>query len=653
MSTSNHYFLTLDIETSKELGYSENLQKYIPIKTWLSYGVTKLWNIKGECVSKLRFRKWEELKDYYTSISIRLRNVKVLCYVHNLSFEYDFIIKNIGRPKKFICNSSHSVIQGEVEGLRMDFRCTYQLSKLSLRKIGDMYDMPKGDCDYRTIYPEDKVLDEEWEYCERDNDILVPYILNELKTYKIISNIPYTSTGRVRRDLKELIDNEEIKGWDYMPPEDCFEALVKTFRGGHTMSNPRYTNQLLDNVKIRCFDEKSKYPSVMLTELFPYTIKRMYEFNQEEYLKHKFWIAKVRLNDIISKYDWGYISHSTNTYTDFVFADIFNGKIINCKRCELYITNIDFNTINLVYDIKSIEFLEFYPMDNYSKLPTHFYKLICKYAKPKYELGIKLKQIEKEYGEGSLEYRECNREYMESKAKLNGIYGMMVQKLIPSEYTVDENFMWKEIVKPYKYVKNKHLGRNFIYGIMITSYSRYDLIRNIIHNCPYNFLYCDTDSIKFIDMGKEFEDLNSYIDESVRDLPYLKDFNRFEEETPYTSFITYGAKKYGYRKNDHFHFTVAGLPKTTDIKDFSEFTLGSSYKNCKLAKRYIYNGTMIDVVDGEIINEEECDELGNGGIALFEVDYTLEMTKQDILYINQRREIWEEKNIQQNIFCQN
>ncbi len=653
MATSNFYFLTLDIETSKELGYSEQLQKEIPVKTWLSYGVTKLWNIKGECISSLKFRKWEELKNYYTDLSIRVRNVKLLCYVHNLSFEFDFLIKNIGKPKRFICNSSHSVIQGEVEGLRIDFRCTYQLSKLSLRKIGDMYNFPKGDCDYRTIYPEDTVLKEEWDYCERDNDILVPYILNELTQYRMLCNIPYTSTGRVRRDLKDLIDNNDIVGWDYMPPEDCFDAMVKSFRGGLTMSNPRYTNQLLDNVKIRCFDEKSKYPSVMLTEQFPYTIRRMYEFTQDEYKSHKFWIAKIRLNDLISNYDWGFLSTSTNTYTDYVFADIFNGKIINCKMCELYITNIDFEAINIVYKYKSVEFLEFYPMDNYSMLPKHFFKLICKYAKPKYELGKKLKDIEKRLGDTSTEWKECNREYMESKAKLNGIYGMMVQKLIPSEYTVDENFMWKEIVKPYKYIPNKHLGRNFIYGIMITSYSRYDLVRNIAHNCPNNFVYCDTDSIKFIDNGKTFDDLNSYIDESVRHLPYLKDFNRFEEETPYSSFITYGAKKYGYMKDDVFHFTVAGLPKSTQISSFDEFSLGSTYKNCKLAKRYIYNGKCIDMVEDEVINEEETDDLGCGGIALFEVDYTLEMTKSDIVYINQRRQLWHEKNIQQNIFSPN
>lgn len=654
MAITNYYFLVLDIETSKEMGYSEKLKKELPIKTWLAYGVCELYDITGKLHSKLRFREWSQLIEFLKHWSDRFRNKDLLCYVHNLGFEFDFLMKNIARPKKFICNNSHSVIMGKLEGLKIDFRCSYQLSKLSIAKIGQMYNFPKGHSDYRNIYPDDEITEEEWKYCERDCDIIVPYIIDELKNYKMLSNIPYTSTGRVRKELSNLINNEEIPDWDFMPPEDCYEALVKSFRGGLTMSNPRYTNKIL-NCKIRSFDEKSKYPSVMLTEEFPYTIRKENNFDNNTYKKYKFWIAKVRLNNIYSKYDWGYISTATNTYTDFVFSDIFNGKIINCKCCELYITNIDFKTINLVYNISSIEFLEFYPCEKYSLLPSHFFNLICEFAEPKCELGKQLKQIAEEFGEDSPEWRECNKAYMESKAKLNGIYGMMVQKLIQSDYTIDENYNWTEVKKAYKYTPNKHMKRNFLYGIFITSYSRYDLVKNIVHNCPWNFVYCDTDSIKFIDIGVPFDDINSPINEAVVNIPYLKDFNRFEEEPSYSAFITYGAKKYAYIREGKFGFVVAGLPKKVPIHSFEDFTLGTTYKNCKLAKRYIYHKSIldIDIYSGEVINTEELSEdYGNGGVALFEVDYKLEMTNEDLYYIESRLDIWQKRNIQQNIFCQ-
>ena len=89
--------------------------------------------------------------------------------------------------------------------------------------------------------------------------------------------------------------------------------------------------------------------------------------------------------------------------------------------------------------------------------------------------------------------------------------------------------------------ENKKLNRNFLYGIYITAYSRYDLLNNIVKNCPNTFVYCDTDSIKFIDTGNEFIDMNDYIYENVRDLPYFNNFNRFDYEGYYTEFLTYGA----------------------------------------------------------------------------------------------------------------
>ena len=641
MKYSNFYFLVLDIETSKEMEYDEKLDKYMPVKTWLSYGVCKLYDIKGVTHKICKFRKWEELKNFFTLLANGFKK-KLICFVHNLSFEFDFIIKNISLPKKFLCNSSHSVISATLEEYDIELRCTYQLSREPLRKIGDMFGLPKLDSDYRDIYPDDEITTEEWEYCERDCDILVPYVINELKNYGLLCRIPLTSTGKVRTELKELIEYE-IPDWDFMPPENCYNALNGAFRGAVTMSNPQYTNRLIER-NMRSFDEKSKYPGVMLCKEFPYSIEKLEQFKQDTYKEYKFWIAKVRYNRLQSMFEWGHISAITCESIQFFGADIFNGKILFTDTCELYITNVDFELINKSYYYSDIEFLEFYPCTKYSRLPKHFIELIKKYAKPKYEIGKQLKQMERDNQEETELYKELYKEYMEAKAKLNGIYGMMVQKLVQEEYIIDENYLWQTITKEYKCIQGKHLNRNFLYGIYITSYSRYDLVSNIIHNCPYTFVYCDTDSIKYIDTGTEFEDLNDVIPEHLQSEVYLKGFNQFEEEKPYTKFITYGAKKYAYERDEHFGFTVAGLPKSTPIKDFSEFTLGITYKNCKLAKRYIYNGkgTDYDLETGKLIGEydvKECN-LGNGGIALFETDYKLNMTDSDLMYLEREKERW-------------
>ena len=645
MDISNFYFLILDIETSKEMEYDEKLEKEMPYKVWLSYGVIELVDITGIVHKRLRFRSWQELNSFLKDICRPFKK-KLYCFVHNLSYEFDFLIKNLSKPKNFICNSTHNVISATLEDYKVEFRCTYQLSKLPLRKIGEMYSLPKLESEYRTIYPEDDVTEEEWVYCERDCDILIPYILDEIKTYKMLSMLPLTSTGKVRRRLAELLKNYENQDWDLMPPENCYEALSKVFKGGLTLSNPRFTNKIINHT-LRSFDEKSKYPGVMLSEKYPRKIEKIETFEQDCLEKNDFWIAKVRLKDLYSKFEFGTISvHNCEEINLFV-SEHFNGKIINCKELVLYINNIDLKQIKLIYSFKEIEVLEFYRCYDVDYLPEPFIKLIIEFAENKTKIGKELKEIESKYGETSKEYFEKNREYMESKAKLNGIYGMMVQKLVPQEFYIDDVFIWHEKNGEYKEKKGKHLKRNFLFGIFITSYSRYDLSLGIVTNCPTNFVYCDTDSIKFIDIGKEFIETNKSIPEHLQIYESIKSFNKFEEEEPYETFLTFGAKKYCYYRKGKFNFVVAGLPKVTAISSIDEFKLGTTFKDCKLAKRYIYDKTVtdIDFSTNEIINQY-YDEYNNsqGGVALFETDYKLNMTTNDLNYIKYNEEQWNEKN---------
>ena len=626
------------------MGYDELLDKEMPQKVWLSYGVCKFVDITGNCLRTLRFREWIELHTFFKGIMTGFKR-KVLCFVHNLSYEFDFLIKNLSRPKNFICNSTHNVIASTLEEYRIEFRCTYQLSKLPLRKIGELFNLPKLESDYRDIYPDDEVTEEEWTYCERDCEILIPYVLEELKTYKMLSSLPYTSTGKVRLRLKQLLKTYDNDTWDLMPPSNCFKALNHSFRGGLTMSNPRFTKVKI-NTRVKSYDEKSKYPSVMLCEKYPRKIQKLEEFNNDTYKGLPFWIGLVRLTNIYSNFEWGCISFNTCEKVDLLNSDIFNGKIVNTSMVEMYITNIDLKAFQEVYHIGGIEFIELYECTEYDYLPEPFIELIKEFAQNKVRIGKELKDVEKTFGENSQEWLEKNREYMESKAMLNGIYGMMVQKLTPQEFYIDDNFLWHEKDNEYKYIEGKHLFRNFLFGIFITAYSRHDLIINIIKNCPTTFVYCDTDSIKFIDTGIEFVDMNKDLPEHLAQLEYFRGFNKFEEEESYDEFLTYGAKKYCYIRKGYFNFVVAGLPKITAISSFEEFRLNTTYKNCKLAKRYIYNNTVTDVdfITNETIRQFKSEVHSAGGVALFETDYKLDMTTADLSFISFNELQWSEKD---------
>ena len=290
-----------------------------------------------------------------------------------------------------------------------------------------------------------------------------------------------------------------------------------------------------------------------------------------------------------------------------------------------------------------------------------FYDLIIEFATPKYELKIKLKEMEKQGKEHTIEYQELEIEYMKSKNKLNSIYGMMVQKLTNPQYEIDDDYLWHEVEQEY-HNNGKPLMRNFLYGIYITAYSRRDWVRNVVHNCPYNFVYGDTDSIKFIDIGIPFEDINSPIREDLRELPCFKNFNRFDEEKGYDKFLTFGSKKYCYEQDGVFSFTVAGLPKEnngieTALHSFNDFKLGTTYHNCKKCTRYIYNKKYIDydednnkILEVSEMEQNTIDYLEynaietSGGVALLDVDYKLSMTQNDIEHILKYDDLYSKDN---------
>lgn len=646
MRACNNYFLVLDIETSS-LFQDEDGKNY-PCAVWLSYAYCKLYNTAGETVSKCYFREWEELKDYFRSIQRQFFGYEIKCYVHNLAYEFDFLIKNISRPKEILSNTTHNIISSILLDFpNIQFCCTYMLSGYSLAKIGDMINFPKLESDYRTIYPYDSVTEEEKEYCERDCDIVAKYICQVcLQEFKILSNIPLTKTGRVRKTFNVFynqLDKKKIE-WDLMPPTNCYQAMCDAFQGGVVISNPLFTNIVLRVV--HSYDIASSYPYVMLREQFPYTIRKQEMFSKEDLTYFKFWIAKIKFIDISSKFMWQWLSESKLQEFDKDTTEFYNGKVISSKYIVRTVTNIDFDLIEKTYDFKDYEILEFYPLEKYDYLPEPYINTIKHYSKRKYELKQKLSKID----ENSAEYTEVEREYMLSKNDFNSIYGMTVQKLVQPEFTVDENYVWKEIDKPYLCNTKKHMKRNFLFGIYVTAYARRNLIYAILENCPYTFVYCDTDSIKFIGENK-FKDTNAILQDEYLQIPSLAKLGRFEYEKTYEEFKTLGAKKYCYLLHGFHHLTVAGLPKKKSengelvelVTDTDDFKCGIIFENCKLGKRYINNDTTFELDDDwNIINEQEMEVKEyleenqintNGGVGLFPTSYVLDMTKVDKHYI--------------------
>lgn len=651
MKLTSYYFLVLDIETSTLF----NDQKE-PTAVWLSYGFCNLYDYKGNRCNQCYFRDWIDLNKFFISCQQHFIDKKIVCFVHNLGYEFDFLIKNISRPKSILSNSSHAVIASCLELLpQIEFRCTFRLSMLPLRKIGELVNLPKLDSEYRTITPDDEVTKEEIEYCCRDCDIVALYIAKILiPEFGCLRNIPLTKTGRVRKTYKEFYSqmvksDHKYPDWDLMPPEDCYQAMLDAFAGGICTSNPLFTGRVLHNVQ--SYDITSSYPFAQLSELFPYSIEK--ENNPDiTMLKEKFWIAKLKFNNIKARYNWGWLSVSKmNDYSPFN-CKFFNGKLLNAEFCVRTITNVDYEMICKTYVFDSVEIIEFYHEYKYSTLPYPYIETIKKYAKTKSDLKGLLKSIP----EDDPRYLEISFFYLLAKGDFNSIYGMSVQKLMQAEFTVDELFVWHEIDPKYKQNLSKHLGRNFLYGIYTTAYARKNLLQAIIQNCPNTFVYCDTDSVKFIG-SQTFVDTNKDLPEQYAVIPSLSKIGSFDKEHTYETFVTYGAKKYAhtFAGDDKLYLTVAGLPKyssdTGDIKRIEQFKPGIVFENCKLGKKYIYIDNSFELDDDNIVvNQKEIDDetkryllkhhiVTNGGVALYPTNYALDITEIDRKIILEQQEV--------------
>lgn len=160
-------------------------------------------------------RTYEELYNFINRIEFWCTYAKKIVYVHNLSFEFQFL-RNIFHFKNVMARKSHKVMKCEIEEFNVEFRCTYMMTNLPLKKLSDVYKLNVkkliGELDYSKIrHSQTKLTDRELKYCENDCLVLFEYLKKELENYETVKKTPLTSTGHVRKELKEKIS----KNWKY------------------------------------------------------------------------------------------------------------------------------------------------------------------------------------------------------------------------------------------------------------------------------------------------------------------------------------------------------------------------------------------------------------------------------------------------------
>ena len=661
-----------DIEVSS---FYNNGEKQASMYIW-QFGILN-WVTYG--------RTWQEFIGLISIVSDVLgldENNRLIIYVHNLAYEWQFIRKLLKWDKVFLLEERKPVyaLCGGFE-----FRCSLKLSSKSLASVGKdlvKYKVNKkvGDLDYKlNRFHTTPLTDKELAYCEADIRVLLSYIQEKIESDGSICYIPLTNTGYVRNYcrkecFKKYKSYRKLMSELTLEPQE-YAQLKRAFAGGFTHASAKYVvdgkETPLENVA--SFDFISSYPAVMLTEKFPMSksklitsIKDVDEFNS--YLQKYCCLFDVTLFNVRPKVDYDHplsvskvILPSDNNEKKKILNSITqdNGRIVTAEMITMTFTEQDWFTFCNFYDFgdssNNDDFI-IHQFRIYEKgyLPKEFYKsILALYAKK-----TTLKDVEGQ---------EVN--YMISKNMLNAAYGMIVTDIVRDILEYDCNYnVYEEKRKPdlneaiAKYNESKKRFLFYPWGVWVTAYARRNLFSGIL-SCGNDYIYSDTDSIKIFNPDSHMGYINAYnemILEKVKRasdkmrIDYTEYFPKnkkgiekpiglWEYEGIYKRFKTLGAKRYLIEhESGEYSLTVAGVNKKLAcdylVKKFKSPFDGFTHELCVPSE---YSGRLTLTYKDESCDGQMVDYLGNlcdyheeSFIHMEPSDYNLTMSDQYRSFLN-------------------
>ena len=580
-------------------------------------------------------RTWEELFDLLNRLKEHLHDKWLVIYDHNLSYEIQYLkgLYEFENDEVF-CTDSRKVMKCSMFDC-FEFRCSYYLTNMSLDAFLKQMHVENQklsglEFDYSKIrYPWTELTDQELAYCINDVKGLVQALYKYLKANgDDLQTIPYTSTGFVRRDVRNAMatyNHQQLQ--DMLPNTKVYKLLRAAFRGGNTLSNRWYTGDIIENV--RSVDITSSYPAVMLTCDFPmskfYRIPKARISDLKTYLnRHVPLLINIALYnvDLISTFK-GAPYLSRDKCSNIIQGTYCNGRVLRAAYLETVITDIDFKIILSMYKWDAAEVIDLY-YSSYKPLPEQFKKVIRKYYRTKTELkGVDMDSDPDNY-----------LLYCIDKAKLNASYGMCAQDPVKDvidfnggKYEPQNKELW-QLLKD----SNRKAFLSYAWGVWCTAWARYRL-QLMIDQADTNFIYADTDSVKFIGDLDLTAFNNDRIKESIANEAYAMDrkgivhhIGIFEDDGCYKQFKTLGAKKYVYvDMNDQLHITIAGVNKRlgpAELGSIENFKEGFIFNKAG-GTESVFNDDMDDyiMVDGHKLHITD-------NILIRDSSYTLGITAE-------------------------
>lgn len=579
-------------------------------------------------------RTWSDFAMLMNDIDAALGNQQIIIFVHNLSYEWQFIraLYDFQPEDVFLMDSRKPLY---VRWGNIELRCSFRLTNMSLDRftasMGTVFQKKSGErFDYSKIrYPDTPLTSGEWLYQIYDVIGLIDSIERKMTLDgDSVYTLPYTSTGYVRRDCKIAMRTfSRTSLARIIPTYEVFLALREAFRGGNVHANRWFAGQIIEpdnGEECESEDKGSSYPTQCF-ELLPmgpwsYTEDPPLDYILSQMRSGRAVLMRVRMWDVqLKERSWGCPYIPVSKCRNLVDPINDNGRVLDARMLEITITDIDLEILLSEYDFE-IEILECWTA-RYGYLPKGLRDTVMYYFTGKTELK----------GVAGQEY-----EYSQRKAKLNSIYGMMVTNMLRPKirYLNGEEVIEPATKEDYDATMKKSF-LSYAWGVWITARSRADLERAIRHAHDHGtFLYADTDSVKYkgtIDW-KKFN--QKYIKAARKNKTFAYDkkgrihyLGEWEFDGSYDRFITLGAKKYGSVRNGKLKITIAGVrPQegAKEMKKLENFKEGFRFtsKSAGLCAKYFDDVPVhTEIRDGHRIEWTPY-------VSLVPVDYTLGLTNE-------------------------
>lgn len=625
-----------------------------------------VFGLNGRCIRGRTWNEFIQVIDELVKVYELSVNKRLIIYVHNLAYEFQWFKKYFEWEKVFSLDTRKPLYAITKNGI--EFRCSYLLSGYSLQILGDnltKYKVQKkvGDLDYNLIrHSQTPLTEKEWGYILNDGLVVMAHIQEEIERLGSIKELPLTKTGYVR----ELCRERCLKGsnrWDYVKlmrnltlTPDNYKQLRRTYTGGFTHANIHYVDRVISNV--HSFDFSSSYPAVMLSEKYPISKPIPTFIRDEEHFRDC-------INCYCCMFDCTFINiRSKVSYENYISISrclkaehyiVNNGRVVEADMVQVSLTEQDFFIIADLYEWDYIEVSNFHRFYK-DYLPKDLVLTILELYKDKTELkGVEEKIVE----------------YLVSKGMINAVYGMCVTDPCRDEILYEDN-IWssKRADVPTlidKYNRNNQRVLYYPWGVWVTAYARRNLFTGI---CEFkdDYIYSDTDSLKVLNIDKHMDYIEKYnkkVTEKINkclkhydiDIEMakpktikgiVKPMGVWDYEGVYSRFKTLGAKRYMTEQNGEISITIAGVNKHAGVEYlkhtygnntniFKEFTEDLEFPSVydkdgieengsgKLCHTYIdtyMEGEVIDYMGKKYIYNEQS------GVHMENTDYTLSLEAQ-------------------------